>query len=41
VARLRRELRRIRRRDYFQADSRERAVAALQELAGSVERVAA
>jgi hypothetical protein len=41
LGRLRRELRRIRRRDYFHARARERATAALQQLAGSVEEVAA
>jgi hypothetical protein len=41
LARLRRELRRVRRRDYFQAPERERAAAALEALAVSAERVAA
>ncbi len=41
LGRLRRELRRIRRRDYFQTDSREQASAALEDLSRSVERVAA
>jgi DNA-binding transcriptional regulator PaaX len=40
-ARLQRELRRIRRRDYFQAGAREPAAAALVELAGSARSVAA
>jgi hypothetical protein len=41
VSRLRRELNRIRRRDYFQSEAREPALAAVRELAGSVERLAA
>lgn len=41
LGRLRRELRRIRRRDYFQAGSREQATAAVEQLAGSVEELAA
>jgi hypothetical protein len=41
LGRLRRELRRIRRRDYFQAESRARAAAELEELAASIEAVAA
>ena len=41
LGRLRRELRRIRRRDYFHAGSREHATAALERLAGSVEELAA
>jgi hypothetical protein len=41
MARLRRELRRIRRRDYFPADQRQLAAAALEELAASIGRVAA
>jgi hypothetical protein len=38
-ARLRRELRRIRRRDYFQAAGRAQATVALDELAASIEVV--
>lgn len=41
LARLRREFRRIRRRDYFSASEREDAQAALDELAASVREVAA
>jgi hypothetical protein len=41
LARLRRELSRIRRRDYFQSPAREPALAAVRELAGGVGRVAA
>ena len=41
LARLRRELRRIRRRDYFHSEARERAAAALEQLTASVETVAA
>jgi hypothetical protein len=41
IARLRRELNRIRRRDYFQSDERAQAVAAVRDLVVSVERVAA
>ena len=41
LARLRRQLRRIRRRDYFHSESRERAVAAVEQLAASAEAVAA
>jgi hypothetical protein len=41
LARLRRELRRIRRRDYFEAAARQRAGAALDELAGAIEEIAA
>lgn len=41
LGRLRRELRRIRRRDYFHAGSREQAAAAVERLAGSVEELAA
>ena len=41
LARLRRELRRIHRRDYFPSPVREQALAAVQELALSVERLAA
>ena len=41
LGRLRRELRRVRRRDYFRAREREPATAALDALAASVERVAA
>jgi len=41
LARLRRELRRIRRRDYFPPPERERAVAAVEALAESVEQAAA
>ena len=41
LSRLGRELSRIRRRDYFQSEAREEALAAVRELAGSVERLAA
>jgi hypothetical protein len=41
LGRLRRELRRIRRRDYFPAPEREQAVHAVDALAGSVETLAA
>ncbi|MDP8908105.1 MAG: chromate resistance protein, partial [Chloroflexota bacterium] len=41
LARLRREFRRIRRRDYFSASEREGARAALDELAASVQEVVA
>jgi hypothetical protein len=41
LARLRRELRRIRRRDYFPAPEREQADAAVEALAVGTERVAA
>jgi hypothetical protein len=41
LARLRRELRRIRRRDYFHSEARERAMTALDELAASLEGVPA
>lgn len=41
LGRLRRELRKIRRRDYFQAGGREHASAAVRELAASVVAVAA
>jgi hypothetical protein len=41
LARLRRELRRIRRRDYFPSARREAAAAAVEALAVAVERVAA
>jgi hypothetical protein len=41
LARLRRQLTRIRRRDYFASDAREQALAEVQELAESVERAAA
>jgi hypothetical protein len=41
LGRLRRELRRIRRRDYFRSAERERAAAAVEALAVEVERVAA
>ncbi len=41
LARLRRELRRITRRDYFPSNERARAVAAVDALAEGVERVAA
>ena len=41
LGRLRRELRRIRRRDYFPASERERAASAVDALAGSVEELAA
>ena len=41
LARLRRELRRIRRRDYFPPPERERAAAAVEALADSLERAAA
>jgi hypothetical protein len=41
LGRLRRELRRIRRRDYFPAPEREHATAAVDALAGSLEVVAA
>jgi hypothetical protein len=41
LGRLRRELRRIRRRDYFQAAGRDHAVAALDDLAASIEAVLA
>ena len=41
LARLRRELSRIARRDYFRSPAREPALAAVRELAGSVERLAA
>jgi hypothetical protein len=41
LARLRRELSRIRRRDYFQSGAREPAVVAVRELAESLERRAA
>jgi hypothetical protein len=38
LARLRRELQRIRRRDYFPPDERERADAAVEQLAATVEQ---
>ena len=41
LARLRRELRRVTRRDYFPSDEREHAVAAVEVLAEDVERTAA
>lgn len=41
LGRLRRELRRIRRRDYFPAPERERASAAVAALAGRIEEAAA
>ena len=41
LSRLRRELNRIHRRDYFHSEAREPALAAVRELAGSVERLAA
>ena len=41
LGRLRRELRRIRRRDYFPSGARDRASAAVEALAAEVERVAA
>ena len=41
LGRLRRELRRIRRRDYFPPPERERAAAAVEALADSLERAAA
>ena len=41
LGRLRRELRRVRRRDYFPAPEREPATAAVDELAASVEQVPA
>jgi len=41
LGRLRRELRRIRRRDYFPAPERDAASAAVQALAGSLEEAAA
>ena len=41
LARLRRELRRIARRDYFPSSERERAAAAVDALAEDVERLAA
>ena len=41
LARLRRDLVRIRRRDYFRSDAREPALAAVRELAETVERLAA
>jgi len=41
LGRLRRELRRIRRRDYFPSGARERATAAVEALAAEVERVEA
>src|SRR5437763_16040392 len=41
LARLRRELNRIRRRDYFQSEAREVALAAVRELADGVGRLAA
>ncbi len=41
LARLRRELRRIRRRDYFPAPEREQAVAATDRLAGTLEEAVA
>jgi hypothetical protein len=41
LGRLRRELRRIRRRDYFPAPERESATTAVDALAGSVEELAA
>jgi Protein ChrB, N-terminal len=41
LARLRRELRRIRRRDYFHADAREHAARAVEQLAKGVEELAA
>ena len=40
LARLRRELNRIRRRDYFQSGARELAVAAVRDLEGSLELAA-
>ena len=41
LGRLRRELRRIRRRDYFPADAREDAAAAVDAVADSLEELAA
>jgi hypothetical protein len=41
LGRLRRELRRIRRRDYFPAAEREHAVSAVEALAASIEELAA
>lgn len=41
LGRLRRELRRIRRRDYFQAGARAEAVAAVEQLGATVEELAA
>jgi hypothetical protein len=41
LARLRRELRRIRRRDYFHAAAGELAQAAVEDLAGAIDGVAA
>jgi hypothetical protein len=41
LGRLRRELRRIRRRDYFPSGARERAAAAVDEFAVELERIAA
>jgi hypothetical protein len=41
LGRLRRELRRIRRRDYFHADGREQAARAVDRLAASVQELAA
>jgi hypothetical protein len=41
LSRLRRELRRIRRRDYFPAPERERAVAAVEALVARIEELAA
>jgi hypothetical protein len=41
LSRLRRELRRIRRRDYFPSPAREDAVAAVERLASSVEQMVA
>jgi len=41
LGRLRRELRRIRRRDYFHAPEREQAAAAVEALASNVEELAA
>ena len=41
LSRLRRELNRIRRRDYFHSEAREPALAAVRKLAASVERLAA
>lgn len=41
LGRLRRELRRIRRRDYFHADPREQATAAVEQVAESIEELAA
>jgi hypothetical protein len=40
VARLRRELNRIRRRDYFRSEARELALAAVRDLADSLELAA-